>query len=242
MLNLQYVDIEKVKKNPRNPRNISKKKLEYLKKSIKKNPKMLSVRPIVCDTNYMILGGNMRYEALKASGSKKIPVLIVEFSDEEKKHFVVQDNHAFGDWDYDLLAEDYDLDELEKYGLDIKKILDIEDDDTYTNKIQAGYYQPSGRMPEINELTDDRKYQKLVDEIENTDLPEEIKNFLKTGASRHIVFNFEKIADYYCNTEGEKVKKLMEKQCLILIDLEKAIENGYVELTKNILELREKND
>ena len=91
--------------------------------SINDFPKMMSLRPIVVNRDGMILGGNMRYQALVALGYKEIPDTWVKVADqlntEEERRFVIEDNVGFGDWDYDMLANEWDSTELEEWGLDV---------------------------------------------------------------------------------------------------------------------------
>lgn len=121
------IAINKIKPNPNNPRLIKDDKFKKLVNSLRDFPKMLEKRPIVCvtDTDGKIypLGGNMRFLALKELGYKEIPDNWVQMADDwnedERKEFVIKDNVAFGDWDFEALADDWDFDELEKWGLDL---------------------------------------------------------------------------------------------------------------------------
>ena len=115
--------LTEIKPNERNPRTITKDKLEKLKKSIKDFDKMMSLRPIVVDENNVILGGNMRYNALKALGYKDIPDEWVkkaeDLTEEEKKRFIIEDNVGFGEWDFDMLANEWEVSDLQEWGLDL---------------------------------------------------------------------------------------------------------------------------
>ena len=106
-------------------------------------------------------------------------------------------------------------------------------DDKYSKKVGAPQYLPSENKPKIEELFNDRKYTKLLYNINNANISEEEKNFLRLAASRHIVFNYSKIADYYAHSSAE-VQKLMEESALVIIDINDAIANGYVKLSENI--------
>lgn len=114
--------LSEIKLNERNPRKITKAKLDKLKKSIADFVKMMELRPIVVDENNVVLGGNMRCQALKALGYEELPDAWVkkaaDLTDEEKRRFVVADNLGFGDWDEDVLFEDYNAEELEEWGYD----------------------------------------------------------------------------------------------------------------------------
>lgn len=106
-------------------------------------------------------------------------------------------------------------------------------DDKYTKSVNIPQYLPKNEKPSIYDLCDCRKYQQLVSEINASNIPENEKEFLRNAASRHIVFNYSKIADYYAHSSKE-VQELMEKSALVIIDIDDAIANGYVKLSKNI--------
>ena len=106
----------------------------------------------------------------------------------------------------------------------------------YTTKITVPQYQPTGENPSVYSLCDKRKYQQLVAEINSADISSQDKEFLKLAATRHIVFDYAKIAEYYCHASAE-VQNLMEKSALVLIDVDNAIRNGYVKLDEKITKL-----
>ena len=106
-------------------------------------------------------------------------------------------------------------------------------DDKYTAKVNIPQYLPTNDKPSISELFNDIKYKQLLSNIAKADIPEEEKEFLKLAATRHIVFNYARIADYYAHSNKE-VQKLMEESALVIIDINDAIANGYVKLSKNI--------
>jgi DNA modification methylase len=122
--------------NDRNPRKIDAGKLAKLKKSIQEFEKMLELRPIIVDNTGVILGGNMRFLALQQLGYTDIPDTWVKradtLSDAEKQRFIIADNVGFGDWDWDVLQEDWDVADLSDWGLDVPEfdaeILGAEDD------------------------------------------------------------------------------------------------------------------
>ena len=118
-----------IKPNPNNPRNISPDKLEKLGRSIKDFSKMMAIRPIVIDKDNIIIGGNQRYYALKKAAIKEIPDEWVkkadDLTDEERRRFIVEDNVGFGEWDFDALSVDYEIPELEEWGLDLPTMENI---------------------------------------------------------------------------------------------------------------------
>lgn len=107
------------------------------------------------------------------------------------------------------------------------------DNNPYTMKVNIPQYLPSANCPTLVELYDTSKYSELVKDINNSNLSEDEKKFLKFAASRHIVFRYDKIADYYAHGSKE-LQELMEKSALVIIDIDDAIANGYMKLSKNI--------
>ena len=116
----EQIKIYKIKTNPKNPRIIKNDKYKKLVKSIQEFPEMLKLRPIVVDENMMVLGGNMRLKACKEAGMKEVWIDIAEgLSDEQKDEFIVKDNVGFGEWEWDMLANEWDSVKLAKWGLDV---------------------------------------------------------------------------------------------------------------------------
>lgn len=103
----------------------------------------------------------------------------------------------------------------------------------YSTKIEAPIYEPKNKKPHIVELCDKSKTLRLIREIDSSDLSIEEKTFLIDAARRHLVFNYEKIADYYSHSSKE-MQHLMEKSGLVIIDFEKAIQYGYVKICDEI--------
>ncbi len=106
----------------------------------------------------------------------------------------------------------------------------------YTTKISIPQYQPKGDMPSIYSLCDKRKYEQLLKNIKNSNVRDDEKVFLTLAATRHIVFNYSNIAEYYCQASPE-MQRLMEQSALVLIDVDDAIVNGYVKLDEKITKL-----
>lgn len=126
---MQKVKISEVKLNPNNPRLIKDDKFKKLVQSIKDFPEMLDIRPIVVNKDMIILGGNMRYRACKEAGIKEIPVIITDLPEEKQREFLIKDNTSGGEWDWDMLANEWDTEELEAWGLDLP-VFDIKDEGT----------------------------------------------------------------------------------------------------------------
>ena len=113
-------------------------------------------------------------------------------------------------------------------------------DNTYTKKIAIPQYSPALTKPDISSLIDTEKYSKLMLAIKNSNVSEEEKKFLKFAASRHIVFNYARIADYYAHADKE-MQELMEQSALVILDIDDAIANGYVKLTNDIKKILEES-
>ena len=112
--------INELKPNESNPRIIKEAKFNKLVKSIKDFPEMLELRPIILDENNVILGGNMRYKACVAAGLKEVPVKIAKgLTEEQKEEFIVKDNVGFGEWDWDILGNQWDNAKLGEWGMDV---------------------------------------------------------------------------------------------------------------------------
>ena len=108
-----------------------------------------------------------------------------------------------------------------------------EEEESYSSKIEAPVYEPKNKPPHLLELCNDSKAKSLVREIDQSNLKEEEKSFLRLAANRHSVFHYEKIADYYSHASIE-MQKHMEKSALVIIDFDKAIEGGFVRLCEDI--------
>jgi hypothetical protein len=147
MRNIEKVNISSVRLSPTNPRIIKDDKFHKLVRSIQEFPEMLEIRPIVVDEEGFVLGGNMRFKACKEAGLKEVYIIRAnDLTEEQKKEFVIKDNASFGDWDWEVLQSEWDLDLVGDWGVDVFEIpteldyslLDDEDDDDgeSSNKLQ----------------------------------------------------------------------------------------------------------
>jgi hypothetical protein len=120
--------ISEVKSNPNNPRVIKDEKFKSLVKSIQDFPEMAEIRPIVVNADMIILGGNMRFKAMKEAGWKEVPVIVADhLTPEQEREFIIKDNTSGGDWDWEMLAMEWDADKLEEWGLDLPKFAEGHD-------------------------------------------------------------------------------------------------------------------
>ena len=143
----QQVKISKVKGNPNNPRIIKNDKFKKLVKSIQEFPEMLKLRPIVVDEDMIVLGGNMRLKASKDAGLKEVWIEVAEgLTEEQKKEFIVKDNVGFGEWEWDMLANEWDSVQLAEWGLDVwQNEDDIETSDEFS--------LPDGEKSNLEQIT-----------------------------------------------------------------------------------------
>jgi len=146
-MKVEKVKISEVKNNPSNPRLIKDDKFKKLVKSIQDFPQMLELRPIVVDENNIVLGGNMRLKACKEAGLKDVYIVKAEnLTEDQKQEFIVKENVGFGEWDWDMLANEWDVDKLDEWGLNVPmmpeevdySILDDEDLDDQLNDMADG--------------------------------------------------------------------------------------------------------
>ncbi len=116
----ETVKIGEVKSNPNNPRIIKDDKFKKLVESVKTFPEMLNIRPIVVNSDMVVLGGNMRLRACKEAGLKEIPIIKADtLTPEQQSEFIIKDNVSGGEWDWDMLANEWNAEELDAWGLDV---------------------------------------------------------------------------------------------------------------------------
>lgn len=202
--------------------------------------------PIVIDANNVIVTGHTRLRAAKKLGITMVPCIKADdLTDEQIKAFRLADNKVaeFSQWDEEKLMKE--LDELgtidmSLYGFDFPDDEEGEEeqDDTYTDKTNIPQYDITGDVPELSELVDEQKTKELLEEIDNSDLAYDEKQFLIKAAQRHLVFNYKKVAEYYA-AASEEMQELMEKSALVIIDYNDAIMNGYTKLSEKIQKLME---
>ena len=152
----EKIKISKIKRNPNNPRLIKDNKFHKLVKSIKEFPEMLDIRPIVVNEEMIVLGGNMRLKACQEAGLKEIPVIKAsELSENQQREFIVKDNVGFGEWDWDMIANEWDMDKLDEWGLDMPVDFKVEEaeaeEDDYTEPDNLKVDVVLGDLIEIGE-------------------------------------------------------------------------------------------
>lgn len=234
------IPMDTIKLRERNPRTITAKAFAKLCASIQRDPQFMEIRPIVVDEEGVILGGNMRFRACQQLGMTELPdswvIRASKLTPEQRRRFVLVDNAPegmAGEWDTDILAADFELEELGDLGFDLA---DVTGDEKYVTKIAPPVYQVTGAKPSLSEMVDAQKTGELMAAIQAADIPDEARSLLVAAATRHTVFHYGNIAEFYAHADPV-VKDLMEKSGLVIIDYEKAIENGFVRLSKTLAEL-----
>ncbi|NQV77300.1 MAG: ParB N-terminal domain-containing protein [Lutibacter sp.] len=174
----KQIGINDIKNNPNNPRIIKDNKFKKLVKSIKDFPEMLEKRPIVVDENMIILGGNMRLKACLEAGLKEVWIDVAEgWTEDQKQEFIVKDNVGFGEWDWDTLANEWDIEMLEDWGLDVLQFEESYDEEKLSendNFFEKNEVVINLSMPyyEYEKMEDDfqnfiKKYPNIICKIQN---------------------------------------------------------------------------
>lgn len=239
---IRLINPNRVKPHPKNNNIHPKEQKEELKKQIAyqgfRNPLVISNL-----SGYLVVG-HLRLEIALELGMTEVPVIYQDFTDEAQEYSYLTADNAVAMWaelDYKAINEEL-LNLGKDFRVDLLGIKDfrafeekgIKDDDLYTKKVEAPIYEPKeAEQPKINTLLDLNKTNALLEEIRTSSIDREVKAFLEHAAMRHTVFDYGKIAEYYAHAPKE-VQELMEKSALVIIDFDKAIENGFVELSEKI--------
>jgi len=237
--------------DPNNARKHSPKNLKAIANSLEKFGQR---KPIVVH-NGVIIAGNGTVEAAQSLGWSEITITEVpsNWDIDTAKAFAIADNRTaeLAEWDTPVLVSQ--LLEMEDDGWDLKDFgfddgimeslqKDIDDSagiqQTYSNKMNIPQYEIVGEEPLTNELFDSSKADNLIQQVDESNLPTDVKEFLKLAAHRHIVFDYQKIAEFYPHQTAE-VQQLMEESALVLIDADDAIRNGYANFLTTIQQLEE---
>lgn len=227
--------ISEIKLNPENPIIIKDDKFQKLVQSIKNFPEMLEIRPIVVNSEMIILGGNMRYKACVEAGLKTLPIIIADnLTEEQQREFLIKDNVSGGEWNFEVLRNEWDNEKLDEWGLDLPKESELNEEDLFD--IEIPFYTPSEIKPEIKEIANIEKTKELIKKIELLEIDENLKEILKIRASFFTDFNFQKIADFYYK-ETEDVKEIFKDLGLVILAPKEAVEKGFINLQKDFFDL-----
>ncbi len=231
-----YKKLEEIRPYEKNPRK-NEEAVEYVANSIKEFGFKV---PIIIDKDGVIVAGHTRYKASIRLGLEEVPTITADdLTEEQIKAFRLADNKVgeASSWNKDLLSEELEniLNiNMEEFGFDFD--VEMEEQNPYTSKINIPQYEITGEEPNISELVSTDKVSYLWERIEKSNVNDEQKEFLKRAAMRHLQFDYRNIAEYYAHQDKE-MQELMEESALVIIDLDNAIANGYVELSSTLEEM-----
>jgi hypothetical protein len=210
--------------------------------------------PVLIDAENGIIAGHGRVMAASKLGLAKVPCIrLAHLTETQKRAYIIADNKLAlnAGWDEEMLALeladlrelDFDLDLTGFEAEGIEAILNPPEpgdglSDDYTHKVDAPVYEPKGDHPPASELINRVRADELAKQIEKAKLPADIAEFLKVAASRHIIFDYGKIAEFYCHAD-KTTQELMEDSALVIIDFKKAMQLGYVKLKEEIADALE---
>jgi hypothetical protein len=242
---IEHLSVEDLVPYIRNSRTHSDAQVLQIAASIKE---FGFTNPVLIDKDGGIIAGHGRVMAARKLKLNEVPCIrLSHLTETQARALVIADNKLAlnAGWDDNMLA--IELKDLEDQGYDLsitgfsekelKSLLDIAAaEGIYSNKVAVPTYEPRNKKPPVEDLYDDEKAMDLIADIKDSKLPQKEKDFLMAAASRHIVFNYSKVADFYAHSSKE-CQELMEKSALVIIDYKQAIENGFVHLTAQIDEL-----
>lgn len=243
-MNIKSIAINKLKAAKYNPRkDLQEGDAEYEK--LKNSLDVFGyVDPIIWNERTgNIVGGHQRLKILKAQGIKSVDVSVVDLDDEHEKALNLALNKISGDWEeekLDELLKSLDADLVLLAGFDDSELFEMTeeaggdaDQNPYTNKITTPVYTPTGDKPEISQMFSVERYDLLMSAIHQSGVPDDVAEFLRLAATRHIVFDYSKVAEFYAHADAQ-IQELMEQSALVIIDFDKAIEYGYVKVNDEI--------
>jgi len=177
---MQRATIGTIIPNPKNPRIIKDDKFKKLVKSIQEFPQMLELRPIVVDGNMVVLGGNMRLKACIAAGLKEVPIIIADkLTDAQKAEFIIKDNVGFGEWDWDLLANEWEVKDLFNWGVDIPSAYFDDDKEPEFDKDMLDEALDSYINAKVKQITlyfDNQQYEYVLSKLESIAAAEQLES------------------------------------------------------------------
>lgn len=248
-MNIVYKKVDDLVPYENNPRN-NDEAVDYVANSIKEFGFKV---PVVVDKDNVVVAGHTRLKACEKLGITEVPCIVADdLTEDQIKAFRIADNKVseYATWDEEKLSQELSdiMLDMTEFGDDLfsdddtmEVELDDEEENPYSQEKHVPQYEPTGDFVDIMELIDDEKTNELIREIKESNVSDDEKNFLTKAAYRHLVFNYSKIADYYSNA-SEEMQILMEKSALVIIDMDDAIANGYVKLTKVVEDLIAEDD
>ncbi len=245
-LKIEYLPVDSLKPYEKNARKHGETDVKAIVSSIKE---FGFDDPIgIWSDKNLIVEGHGRLEAAKKLGMKEVPCIRLDhLTDKQRRAYALAHNKTaeLSSWLDDVLKEELsDLDEfdMQDFGFlddtteDEELEQEINGGSAYAQKAKIPQYEPKGENPSFDMMMDRTKTDELISEIDSADIDEETKVFLRNAAYRHTVFNYRNIAEFYAHSDAT-VQRLMEKSALVIIDIDDAIANGYVKLTKTIQDI-----
>ena len=239
-MKIEFINIDELKEAEYNPRIHAKAVRKQLKKSIEK---FGFVEPVVVNSfekrKNVIIGGHFRVDVAKELGYKQIPCVRVEISDIEKeKELNLRLNKNVGSFDYRLLADVLPADALEEIGFSLKEIrsADFYKENTRYNYSTKIFYEPIGLNVTLSDAIKTNEVDRLLKLISESKLSDEEKKLLSYTAYRFTEIRFDYLAEIYSKSKSEELKKIFEELLLVVIDYDKAIERGFVQIDEAIAE------
>lgn len=233
-----------------NPRTITKDNMNKLVQSIKDNQDYFEARPIICSDRtgkLVILAGNQRYKAAKIAGIEEVPVIILHgLTEEKEREIIIRDNVELGEWDMDILANEWEVEDLKDWGVDINW-----DDVPYDDIVE------DASEGSIKDFSEDTNYnsEKFIRQEVSTDIADKIKkgiddgsirpeiaDILRRRAEQCTIFNFDEIIKFYRSKDASAVEKeLLERLYLVFITPKEALEKAIIEIEKTTGEIYDKS-
>lgn len=204
----------KIKSNPNNPRLIKDDKFYKLVKSIKEFPEMLELRPIVVNDDMIVLGGNMRLKACKEAGLKEVPIIKAsELTAEQQREFIIKDNVGFGEWDWDFIANEWDAEQLDDWGLDLPVDFNVVEEEAE----EDDYVEPDNLKVDVvlGDLIEIGEHRILCGDSTDSDQVAKLMN----GDKANMVFTDPPYGVSYEGGHNAKKRKGIENDTLKDVDL-----------------------
>lgn len=206
--------------------------------------------PILIANDNSVIAGHARLLAAQSAGITSVPCIrLTKLTDTERRAYILADNRLSeigGGWDVDMLRREMEAIKSLEFDTSMLGFGDFDafvseageevEKEIYTRKLVSPHYEVKGKKPKPAELYDSGKADTLVEEIKAAKLGADVKEFLIRAAGRHVVFDYEEVAEYYAHAP-KAVQELMEKSALVIVDFDKAVEHGFVKVTEALSEL-----
>jgi hypothetical protein len=248
---IEYVSVNELIPYANNSRTHSAAQIAQIAASIKE---FGWTKPILTDGEYGVIAGHGRLLAARKLGYEEVPTIELKgMTEAQKKAYIIADNKLAlnAEWDEEILKveiealkeEGFDIDFLGFDNKELEELFDVSETsaNAYTQKAEAPTYEPSDLKPNIKDLYDDSKAFEIIEKIKAANIPQAEKDFLMLTAGRHVVLNFQLIADYYAHSSKE-IQELMESSALVIVDVDDAIANGWMKLSEELNELYDEDN